>query len=113
MEKMLLVERINEYVLVKEKSLVEKDVPVNNMTFTNLRDRIIGIGKILEENFEHNFYIVNVPAGVAYKNHAVVAIQLCEENVAFLAYATEGLINQHTAEKAIDIVIEKISQYLI
>ena len=44
-------------------------------------------------------------------NCAVVAIQLSDNYVSMLGYAKEGLISQHTAEKAINKVIERISKY--
>lgn len=75
-----------------------------------MRDRLIGLGKILEESFENNYYIVNVPAGVANKNAAVVLILWSDENLTMYAYAREGLINQHTADKAIERVVEKLAK---
>lgn len=111
MDKKLLVDKISEYIYVKENGIVERQINVLNMSFVNLRDSIIGIGKILEEDFEMNTYVVNVPAGVANMNCAVVAIQLSDNYVSMLGYAKEGLISQHTAEKAINKVIERISKY--
>ncbi|MBD5550814.1 MAG: hypothetical protein HDQ96_06490 [Lachnospiraceae bacterium] len=111
MNKKPLVDKMSEYIQVKEKGLIERQINVQSMSFADLRDTIIGIGKILEENFEISTYVVNVPAGVANKNSAVVALQLSDSCVSMLGYAQEGLINQHTAEKAIDRVVDRISKY--
>ena len=54
MDKKLLVDKISEYISVKENGIVERQINVLNMSFVNLRDSIIGIGKILEEDFEMN-----------------------------------------------------------
>ncbi|WP_027621463.1 hypothetical protein [Acetivibrio clariflavus] len=105
-----IVSKINEFIPVKEAQIVEKVINVDNITFTNVRDRLIGLGKILEENFDDTYYVVNVPAGVANKNTAVVLVRWSEDNISLFAYAKEGLINQHTADKAIERVIEKITK---
>ena len=111
MDKKPLVDKMGEYIPVKENSLIERQINVQNMSFANLRDTIIGIGKILEEDFEISAYVVNIPAGVADRHSAVVAIQLSDTCVTMLGYAKEGLINQHTAEKAIEKVSERISKF--
>ena len=105
-----IASKINEFIPVKEKQIVENVINAENITFTNVRDRLIGLGKILEENFDDNYYIVNVPAGVANKNTAVVLIKWSEVSISLFAYAKEGLINQHTADNAIKKVIEKIAK---
>lgn len=110
MKKTEIIEKINEYIPIKEKQVVEKNIDASGLTFVNLRDRLIGLGKILEENFANDYYLVNVPAGVANKNAAVVLILWSKENLSMFAYAKEGLINQHTADKAIGRVIEKLTQ---
>lgn len=111
MDKKPLIGKMSEYISIKEKGLIERQINVQNMSFVNLRDAIIGVGKILEEDFEISTYVVNISAGAANMNSAVVAIQLSNNCVSMLGYAKEGLINQHTAEKAIDKVIERISKY--
>lgn len=111
MDKKPLIGKMSEYIPIKEKGLIERQINVQNMSFVNLRDSIIGVGKILEEDFEISTYVVNISAGAANMNNAVVAIQLNDNCVSMLGYAKEGLINQHTAEKAIDKVVERISKY--
>lgn len=111
MDKKPLIGKMSEYIPIKEKSLIERQINVQNMSFVNLRDSIIGVGKILEEDLEISTYVVNISAGAANMNSAVVAIQLNDNCVSMLGYAKEGLINQHTAEKAIDKVVERISKY--
>lgn len=113
MDKKMLLSKLNEYIPVKEKLLEEATISVENMSFTNLRDNIVRAGKILEEDFDQNIYVINVPAGVADRNAAVVAIQLNGNCLDLLGYAKEGMISQHTAEKAIEKLIKRVSQYMM
>lgn len=105
-----IISKMNEYILVKENRVVEKRIKIVNITFTNVRDRLIGMGKILEENFEDTYYIVNVLAGVAKQNSAIVFVKWTNESLTLWAYAKEGLINQHTADDAIERMIKRILQ---
>ena len=112
MEKKTLIRKMKEFISVKEKGLEEKNISVKNMSLANLRDSLIGMGTILDEDFGINSYVVNVPAGIANMNSAVVALQLEGEKLLILGYAKEGLINQHTATKAIDKILKRISKYV-
>ena len=105
MKKAEIVAKINEFIPVKEKQIVEKSIDVNGLSFVNLRNRLIGLGKILEENLDNNYYVVNIPAGFANKNAAVILIIWSAEKLSLFAYSKEGLINQHTVDEAIEKVI--------
>lgn len=111
MNKKALVKKMKEYMSVKEGKIEEQTVEVKEMSFENLRDCLIGLGTILDEDFELNSYVLNVAAGLANKNVAIVAVQLSNDKLYFLGYAQEGLINQHTANKAITKTIKRIEKY--
>lgn len=106
-----IIIKLNEYInLPKNKDKVfQKIIDANKITFTNLRDRLLGMGTILEENFEETYYIIQVASGLLNKNSAIVAVKWHSEEISFYGYAQEGLINQHTAEKAVEKLIEKIN----
>lgn len=112
MNKDVLIQKMKEYMPFKDKGVVEKSIDVRKMTFANLRDSLIGLGTILEEDFELNSYVVSVPAGIADMNNAIVAIQLIKNELYMCGYAPEGLIKQHTAKKAIDKVEKRVSKYI-
>ncbi len=112
MDKKKTISLMREFISVKEKEVVVDSSSTPNMTFANLRDNIIGLGKILLEDFETNTYIVRVPSGVGNMNSAVVALHLEDNVLNFMAYAREGIIKQHTAEKAIRRVQNKLSKYI-
>lgn len=106
-----LIEKLHTYILVKEKDIIQSECDMGNMTFSDLRDALIGNGKILEEDFEKKIYVVAIEAGIADVNAAIAAIQWTEsEKLYITAYAREGLIKQHTAEKAVIKVKEQIKR---
>ncbi len=112
MNKNALILKMKEYISFKDKEVVEKSIDVRNMSFTNLRDCLIGLGTILDEDFDLNSYVVSVPAGIADMNNAFVAIQLTKSKLYMCGYAPEGLIKQHTAKNAIYKVEKRISKYV-
>jgi len=109
MDKAILINKLKEYAPIKENKLVERTVDVKDMTILRLRDSLIGIGKILEEDLEANVYVLSVNAGAADMNSAVVAVHLEDDKLYFLGYAKEGLINQHTADKALEKIASKVN----
>jgi len=104
----IMLKKLNGYIPTNKKGLAEETIDYKDKSFKNLRDSLLGVGKILEEDFDNNIYVLNVPSGLAGKNAAVVVVMLAENEIKLLGYAKEGLINQHTAEKAIDCIIGAI-----
>lgn len=97
-----LTDKLELYIDLKEKNLLLREIAVEDITFPNLRDILLTIGDILEEDEADKIYISRIKSGIANKNSAIVAV-LCKEDTLYIASsAKEGLINQHTAEKAID-----------
>lgn len=105
----IMLKKLNDYIPANKKGLVEKTIDFNNKDFNNLRDSLLGVGTILEEDFDDNIYVLNVPAGFAGKNAAIVVVMLEENVLKLLSYAKEGLINQHTADGAVNRIIKSIS----
>ena len=112
MYKKALINKMKEYMTFKEKEVEEKSIGIKNMTFVNLRDCLIGLGTILDEDFDLKSYVVSIPSGFADMNNAVVAIQLQEKEMYMLGYAPEGLIKQHTVKKAMDKIEKRVSEYI-
>ena len=99
-----LISKIKDFVICKETDIYTAEQEIESISFVQLRDHLIGIGRILDEDFEKQIYTLNVMSGVANKNIATVAIKLCGEKIEFAGYAKEGLINQHTAERAVKVI---------
>ena len=112
MNKKALINKMKEYMTFKEKEIEEKSISIKNMTFVNLRDCLIGLGTILDEDFDLNSYVVSISSGFAGMNNAIVAIQLLDNKLDMLGYAPEGLIKQNTVKKAMDKIENRISEYI-
>ena len=98
----ILLEKVMLYSGKKEKGMIFKQAAVTKLTFAQLRDSLLGLGRILEEDFENKIYVTSIAAGVADRNAAVVAVRLSGDSLDLAGYAREGLIKQHTGEKAIE-----------
>ena len=70
--------------------------------FLNARNAVMETGKVLLEDRERNTVEGIIYAGTANMNPAIVVIIISGKTVTISAFAKEGLINQHTAKKAID-----------
>ena len=96
-----LLEKMRKHCKLKEKDLVFKQNPKPALTFVQLKDSLSEVGHIMEEDIEKQIFVVLIMSGIANMNPAVVSVQLSEGILWFAGYAKEGLIKQHTAEKAI------------
>lgn len=106
-----IVLKINDFISIRENMMVIKKINTGNITFSNVRDCLIRLGKILEENFEKTYYLANIPAGIANKNVAVVLVKWDKQNISLCAGAKEGFINQKTANKAVERIIEVLKEH--
>ncbi|KEY47148.1 hypothetical protein ACVRXT_04560 [Streptococcus lutetiensis] len=103
-----IILKLKEYISVKENRVVEKETPISNISFALMRDRLVGKGRILEENLNIPYYIIDVKSGFLNKNSAIVFIKWNIDKLEIYAYANEGLINQHTADEVVEYLVEKI-----
>ena len=100
-----LIEELQKVIRISESEVEYYELPNVNMSLTQIRDKIIGSGTILEEDFQNQIYVMAIMSGMGDMNEAIVVIQLCEQNeqtLKIMAYAREGLIKQNTAKKAIN-----------
>lgn len=105
----ILTEKVMMHSGGKENGMIFRHITEKKLTFVQLRDSLLGLGRILEEDFENKIYVISIAAGVADRNAAVVAVRLSGDSLDFAGYAREGLIKQHTAEQAIEKVCTAIS----
>lgn len=76
--------------------------------YQNAKTALMKTGEVLEED-EHNGTITGtVISGIQDMNPAVLVIDVEQENLKITAYAKEGIINQHTSEKAIEKFVEAL-----
>ncbi len=80
-------------------------------TLRVIRDVLIEVGDILEEDLDSGCYIATVKAGVGSANTAIV-VALVDGQVSFFgACAKEGLIKQSTAKKALEKIKKAVLKY--
>lgn len=96
-----LIAKLNKFIVFAEFGAYRERLKGGILSFSELRDKIIGNGKILDEDFEYQIYTINILAGIANMNSAIVAIKLYQDTIEMVGYAKEGIISQHTAKHAI------------
>ena len=86
---------------------------VGTISYGMLRDALLRIGEIIQDHEDKYEIIARVGAGFANMNPAVMVIAIQGEYLSVAAYAKEGLIKQHTAEKAIQNLKDSLSGKLL
>lgn len=94
-----------------KETLIKNDIELMNSehcdcfkskkTILYVRDFLCTVGKVLLEDIDNQVYIANIPAGAFNKNYAVVVLKFEKDKLHVFATAQEGLLNQHTCDKAI------------
>lgn len=79
---------------------------VQGMSLVEMEAKIGKIAELLCKDEDDGKIIAIVRAGVANMNPAIVVAMADGGNVHLSAYAKEGLIKQHTAEKAVKRILE-------
>ncbi len=105
----LKLERYLENMKLRKFNASEEQMIQNcRLNYKKIRDSIIRIGKIIEENEKEQIYVFTIQAG-KMKNEAVVVLGIQDSDVYLIAYAKEGLFNQHTCERALKQVSEVLA----
>lgn len=99
-----LVSKLKSLIRLKEENIYNDEIEIQPMSFNQLRDKLIGKGTILDEDFEKQIYTINIMSGFANQNTATIAIKLTGNKLQLAGYAREGIIKQHTVEKAVEIL---------
>lgn len=74
----------------------------------SVRHAIMGSGQILEENLDQHTYITTIRVGKVFFAEVLMVTHLQGTNLSIAAYAQEGLIPQHLAQKAVALVTERL-----
>ena len=76
------------------------------VSFQKIRDAVLGMGRILEENQEEQYYLLIANVGLS----AAVLVARASEGVAeAAAYAEEGIIRQQLTHKALEMFKTRLS----
>lgn len=99
---------LQEYAELNDKDIFSYEIHTKGLTILKLRDCLAALGELLEEKMENNAYVCKINAGAFLQNTAVLAAVLDDGKLYTAAYAKEGIIKQHTAQKA----VERLTAYL-
>ena len=99
-----LVSKLKSLIRLKEENIYNDEIEIQPMSFNQLRDKLIGKGTILDEDFEKQIYTINIMSGFANQNTATIAIKLTGNKLELAGYAREGIIKQHSVEKAVEVL---------
>ena len=76
--------------------------------YQNAKNALIKSGEVLEEDERSGTIAGTVFAGIQDRNPAVLVIEVGQEKLKISAYAKEGLISQHSSEKAIEKFVQAL-----
>ena len=96
----LLINKLEPYCKVERKNLYTAEGVIDT-TFDKIKYALLEIGDILEEDNLQQTFVAIIKAGFANMNPAIVGVNVEKSKVYIVSYAKEGLINQNTAEKAV------------
>lgn len=93
---------------VKRNKIKTSSLPSGQVNFQKLCRLLSENGRILEIDDAHPHCIAAICAPSNSLNEGVAAVSLRGETLYLAAYAKEGLIKQHTAEKIIQKIMELV-----
>lgn len=111
MNEKILIKFLNKYVDLEENIILFKEVEVKNLSILKLREIIYSIGNLLDEDETNKVYVCSIKSGLLNLNTAYIAVQLSDSKLYFAAYAHEGIIKQHTAERALNLFLEEVNKH--
>lgn len=97
-----LLKKLNEYYDTKDNEIISATINVENLKLKNIKDALISIGNIDEEDLKDELYVGYIKAGILSLNRAHVAIRKDGNKVLMLVHSPEGLIKQNTSNQAIE-----------
>lgn len=107
-----VIDVLSKVTSIKKDKVICCTIKVSNMTLIRLRDVLTEIGKIYKEILDRQTYVAVISGGFFKKNHAVMSIELLDDELNIAVYADEGIINQHTCEGAINEFRRAIKEYI-
>ncbi len=96
-----------------DKQCEYAEITVKGINYRIVRDNLIILGNIIEQNEKKKTYTVCINAGVANSNPCIIVVYVDKDLVFVDAFAREGLINQHTARKAVKKIKDKFEKIKI
>ena len=98
----ILREELQVFIQHKNVEPIYRAFDVCDLHYLQLRDGLIALGEIMKENQEEQLYVSVIKTGLFSKNPAAVSAIIDGNKLHVMVYANEGIIDQHTSERAID-----------
>lgn len=92
---------LSQFPNVKLDKLEYAQITADNIDYVQLGRLMSETGRVLQLDENTKSYVVAVRESSNALNEGVVALRMVDNTVFIAAYAQEGLIKQHTAEKII------------
>lgn len=83
---------------------------MKGISFLQLRDVILTIGDVFEEDEENQIYVAAIKAGLCKMGQAYIAAKIAGGTLYIAAYAKEGVFSQHLTEKSAKSLIELLKE---
>lgn len=99
--RMDLLKLLMDHCKTDPEAVQEEVISGCKLSITQIRDKLYLLGNILYEDLDSRIYVVSVRAGLFNMSNAVVALQLCDDNLFVKGYAKEGLVKQNISDQAI------------
>lgn len=80
-------------------------VAVSRVSPLKFRSVLTGLGRIVEEKLNELYWVSTVKVG---SNEALLIMKIVDGYVSIAACAHEGLIPQHIAKKAVEVVLSRL-----
>lgn len=103
---------LGDVFLVDPKNTEHFVFGIHDLTVLKVRDVLMEIGHIKQENLERQEYVATMGAGFCKSNIAYLATRIEENKLYVSVNAREGLINQHTRKGAINELRRKLKEYI-
>jgi len=98
----LLNNTLSMHNLIGKDSPVYASVEVDSPNLMKLRDNLLMLGDILEEDIDREIYVSSVKTGRTDFAKAYVASMISNNRIYFACSSVEGVINQNNAKKALN-----------
>ena len=105
----VIIDKLRPYDIKEDKVIFER-IEIEDYPLKKIQELILPVAQILDIDEEESVLTVAVKSGSFNMHEAVLAL-IKEDGVIHLgAYASEGLISQHTSEKAIKRIKELLEK---
>ena len=101
-----LAQKISLYSDTEADPIEYRTATVGEASLSQIRDRLLDIGDILEEDLDFGIYVASVPAGIADAERATVAVTLDEGEIQIMASAKQGPFDSQIVNEALDKTVE-------